>query len=356
MLDRVRPPAPFWPSPAGHLATIAAAFAGAALFHLIGLPAAWLSGAMVGVAVLVAVGGRPAMLAPVRNAGMLLGGLTLGSSVTPELLSGIGHYPASVALFVLNIAVIMIATQVFLVRVCHWDRPTAFFASAPGALSSVLSVAADTRADILGVSIVQAVRLFVLVAIVPSIVSLTGDGRVVTPVETAGALEMTGMIVVGAGLSALLDRLGMAGPWIFGGMAVSAVLHGSGSVHGSLPEPFTVLAYLLVGAFIGTRFTGIDGGSLRRLLVPAAGALLIGLTLSVAISLATARLLGVPFGAVLVAFAPGGLEAMIVLGGALGLDPIYVGLHHLLRFFGLSLLLPLAAHLFARRGHGGDRP
>ena len=59
-------------------------------------------------------------------------------------------------------------------------------------------------------------------------------------------------------------------------------------------------------------------------------------------------LIGVPFGQALVAYAPGGLEAMIILGAALDLDPIYVGLHHLVRFFGIGLLIPFTVG-WARR-------
>jgi uncharacterized membrane protein AbrB (regulator of aidB expression) len=41
-----------------------------------------------------------------------------------------------------------------------------------------------------------------------------------------------------------------------------------------------------------------------------------------------------------VAFAPGAVEAMTVLAFALGLDPLYVGSHHLARFLLISLVAP----------------
>ena len=53
-----------------------------------------------------------------------------------------------------------------------------------------------------------------------------------------------------------------------------------------------------------------------------------------------AWLAGVSFANSLVAFAPGGLEAMTVLALILGLDPLYVGIHHLVRFLGIGLVLP----------------
>jgi uncharacterized membrane protein AbrB (regulator of aidB expression) len=56
---------------------------------------------------------------------------------------------------------------------------------------------------------------------------------------------------------------------------------------------------------------------------------------------AAAWLAGVSFANGLVAFAPGGLEAMTVLALILGLDPLYVGIHHLVRFLGIGLVLPV---------------
>ena len=46
-----------------------------------------------------------------------------------------------------------------------------------------------------------------------------------------------------------------------------------------------------------------------------------------------------------IAFAPGGLEAMTLLAFSLGLDPLYVGSHHLARFILISLSLPFVLRL-----------
>jgi uncharacterized membrane protein AbrB (regulator of aidB expression) len=53
-----------------------------------------------------------------------------------------------------------------------------------------------------------------------------------------------------------------------------------------------------------------------------------------------AWLAGVPYASAMAAFAPGGLEAMAMLAFAMGLDPLYVGAHHLARFMLLGLSMP----------------
>ena len=42
------------------------------------------------------------------------------------------------------------------------------------------------------------------------------------------------------------------------------------------------------------------------------------------------------------------LEAMALLAVALGLDPLYVGSHHVVRFMAVGFLLPLAAAVALR--------
>jgi hypothetical protein len=69
----------------------------------------------------------------------------------------------------------------------------------------------------------------------------------------------------------------------------------------------------------------------------------------VAIAVATgfvvllSRLLSVPIADVVVAFAPGAQDTMMVMALALHLDPIFVGAHHIARFLLVSLSLPLLA-------------
>jgi uncharacterized protein len=51
---------------------------------------------------------------------------------------------------------------------------------------------------------------------------------------------------------------------------------------------------------------------------------------------------------VVIAYAPGGLEAMTILAFALNLDPVFVGVHQTARFVVISLLMPFAVHRLSR--------
>jgi len=328
--------------------TLLAALAGIFLFNAAGFPAATLSGAMVGSAALLAAGRPIRLVGWIRDFGMLLGGLAMGSSVTPEMIQGFQRYPLSLLLFGLSVVSMMILIPIYLRRVAGWDRATAFFASAPGALTTVLAVAADTRADLLKVTMAQSLRLFMLVAVLPSVVAATGSVGAPLDHRIASAPALVLMIIGGTVLSYALMRLGMAAPWIFGGMVFSALLHGSAVVVGEPPNWLLQIGFGIVGVFIGTRFSQITRKVLVSALSVSLVAFLIGLAIAVIFAWLASVLIGVPFGQALVAYAPGGLEAMIILGAALDLDPIYVGLHHLVRFFGIGLLIPFTVG-WARR-------
>jgi uncharacterized membrane protein AbrB (regulator of aidB expression) len=56
-------------------------------------------------------------------------------------------------------------------------------------------------------------------------------------------------------------------------------------------------------------------------------------------------LLGLRTADVVVAFAPGAQETMMVLALSLHLDPVFIGAHHVSRYMIVSLALPLLARL-----------
>ncbi|MHA1109193.1 MAG: AbrB family transcriptional regulator, partial [Alphaproteobacteria bacterium] len=61
------------------------------------------------------------------------------------------------------------------------------------------------------------------------------------------------------------------------------------------------------------------------------------------------KLLGIEFAQALLAFAPGGIEAMALMAISLDLDPAYVGAHHIARVMLMPLMIPLSARFLIPR-------
>lgn len=341
---------------AAHAGQLAAAAAGGWLFHHLGIPAAWLSGSVVGAALWGALARTRPMPPPAVEAAMLMSGVTMGAAVTPEAVGAIGRYPASLAVLALAVAAVTAASTLWLVRVSGWRRDDALLASIPGALTTVLAVAADRRAAIAAIAIVQSSRLFVLLLLLPSVVGFLGGGdgtRLIgegLPVATPGGLLLA--LLGGWALGRVFERSRVAAPSLLGATVVSTALHATGWAPGVVPPVLATGGLVLIGAFVAERFRTLDGMMLRRLAPAAMGSFLIGMGVSMAFAALAAFLSGVGLADAVVAFAPGGIEAMMVLALILGLDPLYVGIHHLVRFLGIGVALPFVFTWLSRRGEG----
>ena len=136
---------------------------------------------------------------------------------------------------------------------------------------------------------------------------------------------------------------------MLGAAFANGALHLLGIVAGALPPSLLIPAYVVLGAAIGDRFAGVRGADIMAVLWVGFSGFLLSLGIALVGAVAASKVAGVPLADALVAFAPGGLEAMSALGIALGLDPAYVGAHQIARYLGLSIALPLVTGLFARR-------
>jgi uncharacterized membrane protein AbrB (regulator of aidB expression) len=69
-----------------------------------------------------------------------------------------------------------------------------------------------------------------------------------------------------------------------------------------------------------------------------------------------ARLFSFPIANIVIAFAPGAQDTMMVLALALHLDPVYVGAHHLARFLVVTFAIAVAARRISIKRPSHDAP
>ncbi|WP_421725286.1 AbrB family transcriptional regulator [Bauldia sp.] len=336
--------------------TIGIATAGGALATLAGLPASWLSGSMAAVTVITIAGFDSQLPVRVIDVAFLLLGTALGAGVTPELLANAAAWPVSLAILAVTVIVGIAAVRAFLVRIAGWDRETAFFASIPGALSYVLAIASETNADMRKVATAQSIRVFLLVAALPGLlVALEGGGDMTAAASVASPIEIAIMLLAALVSAVVARRLRLPAAFMFGGFFSSAVLQGTGLVVGRLPELVVTVSFIFLGALIGSRFVGTTLRFLRQVLLASVGAFLVVSAIAFTAALLVAAITGVSIDQAIVAFAPGGLEAMLSLALALDLDSTFVAAHQFARFAGLALLLPFVTHWAIGRGSAEDQ-
>jgi len=327
------------------IAALAIGLGGGAVFWWLGLPAPWLAGSVVTVAAASLSGViKQAMPRHLTKFIFILLGLQIGGAVTPETLNTLSRWPLSFLILALTMVVLVWAGVVFFRKVYGWDRATSYFAVMPGALSVALALAADTRADLKKVSVSQVIRLFVLVAVLPSLISSLGELSDAPPqvLPQPGSLRDL-VMVLAAGLVAgfVFDKLKIPAGLVLGPALASAVMHVGEVVHGTLPMWVLIPVFVFLGTMIGMRFAGVRPADIANIGGAGLAGLGVALVVSVAGAAAASAIADVPFAWTILAFAPGGMEAMTIMAFALGLDPAFVGAHQIGRFVLIALAMPL---------------
>ncbi|MBN9669367.1 AbrB family transcriptional regulator [Labrenzia aggregata] len=324
---------------------------GGVVFYLLGLPAAWLSGAMVFVALATLAGIRTSMPDPVRDALFFLIGISMGAGVRPDVVERIAEWPFSMAMLVVVVVLVTLAGYLVLHYGARWSRETAYFGAIPGALSYVIALASERGADLPRIASSQSLRLFVLVAILPFAVVTTngevGEGGIVLAHSTLREIAFGLPLCLAASFAAV--RLKIPGGWMTGAFFMSAGLNASGALTLVLPQFVVLPCFVMMGAMIGCRFAAMTFRQFVAVLGASLAAFSAAFLMSIAGALLVSTLAGIPFGQALLAYAPGGLEVMTLLAFMLDLDPAFVAAHQIVRFTAMVLLLPFVTGLVLGR-------
>lgn len=330
---------------------------GGLLFAWLQLPGGLISGAMITVAV-AAFAGRPLGMPPLLTQTVLvLLGISLGSLVSRQMLHDMSAYPVTIALLALATFCATLGSSIYLQRIHAWDRTSALLAGSPGALSQIVMLAAERDANVAGIAVVQTMRVIILTAGLPMLLALTGLGApapATTQPMVASPLELAALVAAAVAGAIVLRLIRFPASWMFGAMLGSALLHGTGVIEGGLPPALRAAALIGIGALIGTRFAKISARTVLRYVGAALGSFAVAIVISALFVAAIFMITDVRFSDIVVAFAPGAMDAMLALALTLHIDPVFVGAHHLARFVFVSLATPGIVHLFDRPQDDAD--
>ena len=333
------------------LETLLLGAGGGLLFAWLQLPGGLISGAMITVAI-AAFAGRPLGMPPFLTQTILvLLGISLGSLVSRQMLHDMSAYPLTITLLALATFCATLGSSIYLQRVHAWDRTSALLAGSPGALSQIVMLATEKNANVAGIAVVQTMRVIILTAGLPLLLALSGlstPAPATTQPSVASPLELAAMVAAAVAAAWVLRLIKFPASWMFGAMLGSALLHGSGAIEGGLPPAVRAAALIGIGALIGTRFAKISARTVLRYVGAALGSFGVAIAISALFVAAIFMMTEVRFSDIVVAFAPGAMDAMLALALTLHIDPVFVGAHHLARFVFVSVATPGIVHLFDR--------
>ena len=333
--------------------TLLIAAVGGLAFTLLGFPAGLVSGSVLAVAA-AALLGRPVKVpTALARVCYVVVGILLGAVVTPQTLKGFTTWPLSVALLMVAAVVMMLATASYLRVVHRWDPLSALMGASPGSMIQVIALSTELGANLRAIAIVQTMRVLLLTVGIPGGLALFGLVAPAVPVARgpAGLSSLPEMLIVVAVATAAafaLARLRFPGGFLFGAMAGSGVLHGTGLVVAVLPWWIGSASVVVLGAVVGSRFANTTLRMIVGYLGAALGSFAVSLSIATFFVLIVVHFFPFPIANVVVAFSPGAQDTMMVLALALHLDPVYVGAHHVARFLVVTFTVAIAARRLAK--------
>nr|WP_242597221.1 AbrB family transcriptional regulator [Halomonas sulfidoxydans] len=322
---------------------------GGVVFQLIGMPLAWMLGPLVANLVVSARGVDVGVPEPLREVFLGVLGLVLGSQVTPQLAERVLDWPLSAALLLLGVAASTAAAAAWYRR-CGFDSVSAWFASAPGAMTAMILMGETCGGDPRRIAVAQSLRVVLVVLLLPPLFWLF-EGASGAEVAAAVDREPSSLWMLLA-LPLLLPlgrRLRLPSPTLLTPLLFAGALSGFGIASLGLPDVGMNLMLWVLGCAIGSRFRGLSSARLGRYLFEAFVATLAALAVLAGFAELIHRWVGVPRDVALLALAPGGIGEMAILAVALDLDPVFVAFHHLLRMVALMLFAPFWARWLSVR-------
>jgi membrane AbrB-like protein len=317
----------------GLLAALGLGVAGGIIAWLLRVPLAWMIGPMVATAAASALGANLVPVPGGRQLGQAVVGLAIGLRMTPGVLAGtLSLLPAVVAA---TIGVVIVTTcAAFLLRpLGRVDARTAFFATAAAGMADMALVARKHGGDADAVATVHAIRVFVVVLVVPVLVIGFGAGGTVEePLDIPAHPAAWVLLLPGAVACAFaLMPLGFPNPWLVGPMLGAAAVAAVDVFPAVVPWAALLVAQVAIGIALGVRFRR---DSLARLPRVALAGLAVALLLVAAAAGGGALLsaaTGLPFATAFLAVAPAGITEMVLTAKIMRLDATAVTAFQIVR-------------------------
>ncbi|GGB20876.1 AbrB family transcriptional regulator [Allosediminivita pacifica] len=308
---------------------------------LAGIPLAWLLGALIASAAWNMV--RTPIVAPVwfRKLGQSVVGLSIGLGLTAPVIARLGSLAEYMVLAAFAAVASGLLISLALSRITGIDRTTTFFSSMPGGVAemSVMAEAYGGKPEL--VAMAQSLRILIVVLILPAAATFLG---------WRGELDWEGanypfdppilavMLILGLAAAWLMSRANIKNSWLLGGLAVAGVIAYLGLQGSKVPGSMMILAQIMIGLVLGTRFTRDSVTALRAFLpLNVLGTVaLLAMTSLCALLLSLAS--GVPVETLVLGLSPGGLTEMTLTATDLHLDTAEVVAFHLVRILVVLLL------------------
>lgn len=324
------------------------------LFDEWNMPLAWMIGAMIFTTTAALAGAPLKGSRRLRTVVIPILGVMLGSAFTPDATAAAGRWIPSLMAMIVFVVVVATCVGLFFYRAMGFGAVTSYFSATPGGLATMVIIGGEMGGDERAISLTHSVRVLLTVLVIPfwfrwfqgyepGGLATLGSVTDIAPLDAAVLLACA---IFGYPVAHVLR---VPSAHLLGPMVLSAAIHLGGVTEAKPPVEIVNIAQLVIGAGIGARFVGVSVFGVFRVLAAAVASTLFMLILAALIAVVLEDLTGMPFRALWLAFAPGGLAEMTLISLSMGIDPAMVSTHHLVRVMFMVLAAPVVFAMLQKR-------
>ena len=328
---------------------------GGAVGAYLDIPLGWLLGAMVANIAASMLGISLAIPQWLRSIAFIGLGAMLGTAFSPELLDRIHQWTVTMAGMLCYLAIAIPCAFFYGRKVIGFDNLTAAFSSIPGGLGVMVILGANAGANPRATALAHTARLATILMVLPfllgQLVGIDLDGaaaanRLTTSISLADAGLFTALAASG---SLIAKTVRLPSPYLLGPLILIASAQMADLTDFALPLEFVNVTQVIIGAGIGTAFSGAKPHELLKTFTLSSGLTLLLLALVILFAYVFNVWTGIGFAALLLAFVPGGLAEIGMLALILNIDPVFVASHHAVRVLLITVTVPLLASRWLKR-------
>lgn len=334
--------------------TLAAAAIGGLLFQRLRIPAGFLLGAVVSVAMVNITTGMAYIWPQTRTLSQILAGAYLGGMMTKQDLRLLPKLIGPYLIITGGFLALNIAVACLLHRITDMSLISCLFSAMPGGISDAPLMAMDMGADVAAVTILQFIRVVFGLVCLPGLISLS-DGHAAGNTlksnkrsrkpEASGAFQAFLPTLCLSAAAGIMGKLtGIAAGTISCSMLAAACLSiaGKGS---PMPGWLRKATQLLCGCCIGIRIGMEQLAGLPALIIPAAILCAGYLLLCLAAGCLISRLFRFPLKEAMLFLAPAGGVEMTFIAADMGIESPALALLQMFRVVTVVLLFPQIFYL-----------
>ena len=317
------------------------------------IPLAWFLGPMLITSLASLMGLKTKMPRLVLSSILIILGLYIGNYIDQDLFNQMHDWLWTSLIMLVYIILSVLIVSKYLERYSRYEKKTAIFSAAPGALGPLMILAEDEKSDLSQVATSHLIRLIIIITIFPFIVNsfysvenikITQDLTVNQNLSQLLILVLSSIFLV-----LIFERIKVPAALLTGTLVASGFLQITEIASYKVSPNIIDYCLLILGSSVGCRFSDKSFSEIGRNALHSFVATFLLVVLGVVAAVVAGLVIDKNFFTLLLSYCPGGIYEVAVIAIFFDLDPEFVSFHHIIRLLMILFIVPVILRIVSKK-------